>query len=81
MAPKVMGRQQPCRRVSNWPVLAAKEYGMVADLLAENMRRYFEANRPLTLWEKLFGRRPYAESCIEDDLMLGLLMVAHGEEL
>jgi hypothetical protein len=43
-----------------------------------DMRAWFEANRPLTFREKLFGRREYVESCVADDLMLGLLFIANG---
>jgi hypothetical protein len=45
-----------------------------------DMRAYFEANRPLTFRERLFGRSEYVESCVADDLMLGLLFVAIGME-
>jgi hypothetical protein len=51
------------------------DYGLWADSTAMDMRAYFEANRPLTFWEKLFGRREYVESCIADDLMLGLIEI------
>lgn len=51
------------------------DYGTWADSTAMDMRAYFEANRPLTFREKLFGRREYVESCVADNLMLGLIEI------
>lgn len=42
------------------------------DEIAWEMRKFYEANKPLRWWQK---RKPAAESCIADDLMLGLLGV------
>jgi hypothetical protein len=66
--------------MSDWERIARSNGGTLVDSLAMDMRAYYEANRPVSLWEKLFGRRPYVESCVADDLMLGLLMIAHGVE-
>jgi hypothetical protein len=44
------------------------------DQIAGLMRDYYEANKPLHWWQK---RRVW-DSCIADDLMLGLLSVATG---
>jgi hypothetical protein len=60
------------------PAPGTQAFGLWADSTAMDMRAYFEANRPLTFREKLFGRREYVESCVADDLMLGLLFIAIG---
>jgi hypothetical protein len=61
------------------PALGTQEFGLWADSTAIDMRAYFEANRPLTWREWLFGRREYVESCVADDLMLGLLQIVLDE--
>jgi hypothetical protein len=60
------------------PPLGSQAFALWADSTAMDMRAWFEANRPLTFREKLFGRREYVESCVADDLMLGLLFIANG---
>jgi hypothetical protein len=46
----------------------------LGDEIAAEMRDYYEANRPLTFWEKIFGKRIY-DSIVADDLMIGLMQV------
>lgn len=41
------------------------------DYIAGKMRAYYEANKPLRWWQR---RKPDPESCIADDLMLGILI-------
>jgi hypothetical protein len=49
------------------------------DEVAEEMRAWYEAHRPLTFMERLFGKRR-RDSYIADELMLGLRNVVLNAE-
>lgn len=52
----------------------------IADEIAARMHRYYVENRPLSLMERLFGRRRYEVAWTEDQLMLGLWNTAKRAE-
>lgn len=54
------------------------DYQMWADTVANDMRDYYEANRPLRWWEK--RNPPDSWGCTADELMLGLLDIAANAE-
>jgi hypothetical protein len=58
--------------VEYWPEDPTSKGDRVAGL----MRDYYETNKPLRWWQK---RRTNYESCIADDLMLGLLNIVLSE--
>ena len=50
------------------------------DLIAAKMRKYYDANRPLTFWERVIGKRKSTDPGFADSLMIGLAGVCLRED-